>query len=660
MATKKKMLEAAAGGAGGAGLNITDVFSTYLYEGNGSARTITNGIDLATEGGLWWSKQRTSTGNHTLFSTARGANRFLNTNTTGVDSAGGSDYISFNTDGISILSGANSGNSGWNTSYQDYTSWTFRKAKKFFDVVTYTGNSVTTAISHDLGSTPGMILVKRTDTAAAWTVYHRSNTAAPETDYLVLNTTAATADYNGMWGDTAPTDTHFTVGNALETNASPGTYIAYLFAHNNGDGTFGPDADQDIIKCGSYEGNDSNTTEININLGFEPQWLLIKNADLARSWTIVDVMRGLTYGPAGSGAGTTDRALSPNLTASEETASSSSVVTRVDPTPTGFAIRGKSGICNEFGTHIYMAIRRGPLAPPEAGTEVFKVSAASGSPYNPNFAAPFSVDMAIQLRTQGGVASYARNGSRLTGTDYLVTSSAVAAGTSSNWQWDYNEGFFSGGASGTAYAPMWKRAPSFFDAVAYTGTAPTSRTVDHNLGVAPEMIWVKVRETTGAWYIYHSAYGATKYSLLNTAQTFDTGAQPWADTAPTDTNFTVGSWNNGNGNAYIAYLFASLDGVSKLGSYTGDSTNNRLIDCGFTGGARFVLIKQNISGDTYGSWYVWDSVRGIVSGNDSRLSLNNTLAQNTVLDDIDPNSSGFEVNISVNDNNKEYIYYAIA
>jgi hypothetical protein len=174
------------------------------------------------------------------------------------------------------------------------------------------------------------------------------------------------------------------------------------------------------------------------------------------------------------------------------------------------------------------------------------------------------------------------------------------------------------------------------------------------------MMWVKVRETTGAWHVYHSAYGATKYSLLNTAQSFDTGTQPWADTAPTATNFTAGSWTNSSGNDFIAYLFASLDGVSKLGSYTGDSTNNRLIDCGFTGGARFVIIKQNISGDTSGGWYMWDSVRGIVSGNDARLSLQITAAQNTFLDDIDPNSSGFEVNLSVNENAQEYVFYAIA
>jgi hypothetical protein len=36
MATKKKLLQAAAGSAGAGGLNIEDVFSTYLYTSTGA------------------------------------------------------------------------------------------------------------------------------------------------------------------------------------------------------------------------------------------------------------------------------------------------------------------------------------------------------------------------------------------------------------------------------------------------------------------------------------------------------------------------------------------------------------------------------------------------------------------------------------------------
>jgi hypothetical protein len=168
-----------------------------------------------------------------------------------------------------------------------------------------------------------------------------------------------------MWGDTAPTDTHFTVGVALETNASPGTYIAYLFAHNDGDGTFGPDGDQDIIKCGSYTGNGSaNGPEI--DLGFEPQWLLTKRTNLASSWQLVDTMRGMS---------SEYYRLYPDQTAIEDYEGDG-----VIPTPTGFKLTGIQAQHNaSAATYVYMAIRRGSLAPPEAATEVFGMDEYTGN-----------------------------------------------------------------------------------------------------------------------------------------------------------------------------------------------------------------------------------------------------------------------------------------
>jgi hypothetical protein len=59
-------------------------------------------------------------------------------------------------------------------------------------------------------------------------------------------------------------------------------------------------------------------------------------------------------------------------------------------------------------------------------------------------------------------------------------------------------------------------------------------------------------------------------------------------------------------------------GVSKVGSYTGTGTTLS-IDCGFTAGARFILIKRT---DSTGDWYVWDTARGIIAGNDPYLLLN--------------------------------------
>jgi hypothetical protein len=117
---------------------------------------------------------------------------------------------------------------------------------------------------------------------------------------------------------------------------------------------------------------------------------------------------------------------------------------------------------------------------------------------------------------------------------------------------------------------------------------------------------------------------------------------------------------NYTGSTYVAYLFASLDGVSKVGSYTGNGSS-QTIDCGFSGGARFVLIKRT---DSSGDWYIWDTERGIVAGNDPHLSLNSTAAEVTTDDSIDPYSTGFTVNqvaaTNINVTNGTYIFLAIA
>jgi hypothetical protein len=110
---------------------------------------------------------------------------------------------------------------------------------------------------------------------------------------------------------------------------------------------------------------------------------------------------------------------------------------------------------------------------------------------------------------------------------------------------------------------------------------------------------------------------------------------------------------NGNNDTYIAYLFATLAGVSKVGSVTHSGTTN--VDCGFSSGAKFVLLKRT---DSAGNWFVWDSIRGIVAGNDPYFLLNTNGAPTTSDDYIDPLSSGFTITDDFTDGT--YIFYAIA
>lgn len=129
----KKLIQAAAGAAGGESIYVEDVFSTHIYDGNQTANTITNGIDFSGEGGLLWIKSRTGTGNHVLMDTVRGANDYISSNTTSAE-ATESFGQTFNSDGFTI----NTSNAMVNDGFQDYVSWSFRKQAGFFDVKTFT------------------------------------------------------------------------------------------------------------------------------------------------------------------------------------------------------------------------------------------------------------------------------------------------------------------------------------------------------------------------------------------------------------------------------------------------------------------------------------------------------------------------------------------
>jgi hypothetical protein len=309
---------------------------------------------------------------------------------------------------------------------------------------------------------------------------------------------------------------------------------------------------------------------------------------------------------------------------------------------------------------IYIAIRRGPLAPPESATDVFAISDRKNE--IPSFPSGFPVDFLIGPRTINGTDNNEVK-TRLISGGYLRTNTTGAENASSQVaNFAHNDGFFnSSGANANQYSWMWKRALNYMDVVAYTGDGTAGRTVSHNLGVAPEMMWVKKRSSPANWAVYHSgANGGTTpenyhFFLNSTSGEATDNNYYWYQTAPTATEFSLGISANTNQNnvTYIAYLFATLAGISKVGSVTQSGTTN--VDCGFTSGARFVLLKRT---DASGDWYFWDSERGIVSGNDPYLLLNSTAAQVAVQDYIDPLSSGFT--ITSNFDFGDYIFYAIA
>jgi hypothetical protein len=422
-------------------------------------------------------------------------------------------------------------------------------------------------------------------------------------------------------------------------NTSGVSYVAYVFAHDT--------SSTGIIQCGIYTGSGSTDT---VTLGWEPQYVLMKNTNGNGQWSVEDIQRGMSF--AGQ------EQLQPN--SSNAAAAQPSYII---PTATGFTVAP-----NYYGTGapvIYMAIRR-PNKPPTSASQVYSYAAGQNTSAKGQtvFNAGFPIDMFIEAwRNAGGRYIYDRLRDRY----QLETSNPFAeSGPTGYRDFDNNTSII----SDTQYYPFatnnigawcFKRAPGFFDIVCYTGSGGAAN-ITHSLGVTPELVMVKTRSQVDSWCI-------TSKTLNPTGQTLRlNGTEAWTSGFTLSDSSTVFSVNvngigssNASGITYVAYLFATISRISKVGSYTGNGSSKN-IDCGFGSNySAFVLIKRT---DSTGDWYVWDTARGITTSFDPHLSLNTTTAEVSTTNSVDLAVSGFSViqnaTTNINVNNATYIYLSIA
>jgi hypothetical protein len=635
---------------------IEDVFSTYLYVGNGNAtsRTIQNNIDLSTYGGMVWIKSRSGAYDHDVTDTARGARNPIFTNKyLGQDNNVDYAVNSFLTNGFTLASTDNLVNRNSAT----YASWTFRKQPKFFDVVTYTGDGTSTkTISHSLNAQPGMIIIKSTTAASMgdWaTLVRNGNTYYT---YMYLNSSAG-AMTSTVSQTSAASSTTVNVGwlnaNLDTVNASGVPYVAYLFAHNAGG--FGLTGTDNVISCGSFTTDGNGTATVDI--GYEPQWILYKATDLGGTdWTLIDNMRGMSL--------TSAAALYADLSYAE---SIQSAVDAKFPTATGFTING------EYASrpYIYIAIRRGPMKVPTDATKVFTPATRTGTGSAATItSAGFPIDLIFsgdrsvgrgfnwddrlsgpkQSLRSWSTAGYTSDANGVTGFDSMT---GLSLGDGQTFGGGYN-------VSGETYVyEMLRRAPSFFDVVCRN--SPSNTVWTHNLGVKPDLIILKCRSAAFDWLVdYCSALpnAGTYTDLLRLNTTAAVSSNGGYSTVASINATSFGAFLDSAN--WVAYLFATCPGVSKVGSYTGNGTT-QTIDCGFTGGARFVLIKRT---DSTGDWYVYDTARGMTTLTDPYLLLNSSAAETATLGSVTTVSTGFAVDASIlaaiNTNGASYIYLSIA
>jgi hypothetical protein len=233
-----------------------------------------------------------------------------------------------------------------------------------------------------------------------------------------------------------------------------------------------------------------------------------------------------------------------------------------------------------------------------------------------------------------------------------------------NTGFTYGDSDTSYNASGQTYiADGFSRAPGFFDVVCYKGNGTSGQTYSHNLTVVPELMIFKTRAGSENWIVYTAPTGNAGALYLSSTDALETAGGPgyFNNTTPTATQFTVGNYTSTNpsGGTMVAYLFATLAGVSKVGSYTGTGAS-QVIDCGFTSGARFVLIKRT---DSTGDWYTYDTARGMISGTDPYLLMNSTAAEVNA-NYVFTSSTGFTIQsgapAGINASGGTYIFLAIA
>ena len=447
-----------------------------------------------------------------------------------------------------------------------------------------------------------------------------------------------------------------TVGPTITANNSPTASTDSPFedpaAH-----VFGESGSESIIKCGSYKTSGSgNGDDINVELGFEPQWILVKNTNQAFDWVMLDVMRKM------SADGSQNKILEPNTDDADDAGASF-----ILPHATGFTATASAvtNIFNASNTYVYVAIRRLDALvakPAEVGTDIFNLITGTSSA-NPTFVSGFPVDFAFQRKPAQSQDWY--TGIRLTGDRNMRLNQNQAestTGSSSTWRWDYQNGWHELSSSQTANQSwMWSRGHGL-DISLYVGTGSSSKpaVIRHGLGKKPEMVWFKKRNESDPWIVYHHGLlggvnPETSYLKLNYNHQQASGQSGYAyDSTAVTLTSTWDQVNDVNIN-HLCVLFCSVDGISKVGSYTGTGSSGNAQNIGFQ--PRFLVVKRV---DSSGSWYVFDSLR--TTSNPFRYQLElNTPNQQDFINKVTVSSTGWSfIDLNINENGSKYIYYAHA
>ena len=613
----------------------------------------------------------------------------------------------------------------------------FKKAPRFFDMIQYTGNGQSSQIiDHDLQLLPHFGFVSMKSNSGLGSPYVHLNAFVADRQYGTNNLMYHVSSTNSSFcldGQNPANQTYFmgqvgvtyslaskasidvakiNIASAPYANAcnkSGYDYTVYLFAHD-------PHPDG-VIKQHYFIGN-GGSSDINVNVGFEPQYLMVRNSGLSKKWYNFDTMR--RWPNRTFSATTTQKDMASIGVMGHANYTSSVQGSYYEPEHNGFTVGTNEVSFNDQqsggGSYWYMAIRKSGMHRPKtnASEELYGVSTYSGNSWvqNQNFGSASimtGVDAIFHLKRQSGdyntlfTRLREQKGRDLTGqsTEWEPSSFGInqstynfhsltlgnnASTTPSVESADsryYNIYNADSAFNNNAFSYInfgFKRRRGFFDIVIYKGDGTASQSIPHQLKTEPWLRMVFPLSFSSDAYVHQYYLGRDKYLKMNDSMLVADAGKMWGNQWADDQFFYVGDDSFGNiaydttnksGHTYMALLWGKSDGIHIHHSgYSGNFPSKNIV---LPFSPRFMLFKKTngnlLSGEPTPEWWTLNTGTGFGgTGNDIWNPLSSNGAEQTGLNIIQTSNSvdwqirGLNSSYPLNNANmtSSYIYMAIA